>query len=83
MAARIFFRRAAGMKKSGAIIRREAGQLQFLERARRHKWNLRPMLDDLWREFSRFADFFVGGIEFELQRKKFERKRVKAFVLKT
>ena len=56
--------------------RRQTSQFQFLECRRRHGGNLRPMLDHFRREASRFADFPVGGVVLELERKEFEGKGV-------
>ena len=72
MAAGFLLRRAAGMKNGGALFRRNAGKLQFLERASRHGGNLRPMLDHFWRQSARLADFPVGGIVFKLKREQFQ-----------
>ena len=74
MAAGLLLRRAAGMKDGGAFGGRKGGQFQFLERARRHGGNLRPMLDGLRRHAASQADFLVGGIILELEREQFERE---------
>jgi len=68
-------RRAARMEDGGAFHRREAGQLQFLERAGWHGGNLRPLRHHRWRQFARRTDFPVSGIVPELKREQFQRQR--------
>jgi len=77
MAAGLLLRRPAGMKNGGAFTRRETGHFQFLECRCGHGGNSRPMLDHVWREPARFADFPVGGVVFELELKQFQRERIK------
>ena len=72
MPAWTLFRRAAGMEYRGAFHRLQTGQIQFLECRCRHSRNLRPMFDNSRRKATRFADFPVGSVVFELQRKEFE-----------
>ena len=69
MAAGLLLRRAAGMKDGRALLRRDAGQLQFLERRCRHGRNLGPIPDGFRRQFARLTDFAVGKIVFGLKRK--------------
>ena len=75
MAAGLLLRRAAGMEDGGAFGGRKRSQFQFLERARRHGGNLRPVFDSLRRNFPRLADFAVGEVVLELERKQFQRQR--------
>lgn len=79
MAARFLFRRAAGMEDGGGFIRRETGQVQFLECDGRHGGNLRPMFNNLRRDSARLANCPVGGIVFELEREQFQREFVEIF----
>lgn len=72
MPAGFLLRRAAGMKNGGALLRRNAGKLQFLERRRRHGGNLCPVFDRLWRATARPADFPVGGVAFKLKREQLQ-----------
>ena len=72
MPAGLLFRSATGMKYSGSLLRRNTGKIQFLERAGRHDWDLRPMLDPFWRQFARFADFAIGGVVIKLKREQFQ-----------
>jgi hypothetical protein len=75
------------MENRGAFAWRQTGQFEFLERGGGHSRNLLPMLDDSRRKTprlrfatarqARFADFPVGGVVLELERKEFERKLVK------
>ena len=74
MQAGLLFRRAAGMKNGGALVRREAGQFQFLERTRRHGGNVCPIFDGVWRDLVRLADFPVGGVVRELEREQLQRE---------
>ena len=62
MAAGLLLRRAAGMKDGGALVGWNAGKFQFLERARWHGGDLRPMLEDFRSQSTRFTDFPIGGI---------------------
>ena len=74
MAAGLLPRCAAGMKNGGALFRWKARKLQFLERGGGHGGNLCPMPDDIWRQTTRLANCPIGGVVFELEREKFERK---------
>jgi len=82
MTARFLFCRAAGMKNRGAFVRRDARKFQFLERARRHGGDLRPVLNDLRRHSPRPANLLVGGIVLELQREKLESEFIKLIALR-
>jgi len=82
MPARLLLRRAAGMKNRRPFVRRERSKFQFLECARRHEWNLRPMFDNFRPQLSCFTNFSIGEIVFELQRKQFQRKFVEFRVLR-
>ena len=83
----LLFRRTAGMENRSAFRGRQTGQFQFLERRRRHGGDLCPMFDNSRRKVARlryatarqacFADFPVGGVMLELQRKEFEGEPVK------
>src|SRR5208282_4212994 len=74
VAAGPLLRRPAGMENGGPFVWRQTGQFQFLERRCGHDGDLRPMLDHVWLETARFADFSIRGVVFELQREEFERQ---------
>ena len=77
MAAGLLFRRAAGMENRAALVRRQTRQFQFLERRCRHGGNLRPMFNDSRRKIASLANFPVGSIVLELQRKELDGEPVK------
>src|SRR5664280_2265590 len=79
VAAGFLLRRAAGMKDGGALVRREAGEFQFLERAGWHGRNLRPAFYNCRRQLAGRTDFAVGGIIFELECEQFQREFVEVF----
>ena len=76
MPAGFLLRRAAGMKNGGALVRRDARQVQFFEHARRHGGNLRPVFDRLRCASARPADFPVGGVVRELEGEKLQREGI-------
>ncbi len=69
--------RAAGMKDSITLFRRNARKLQFLECRCWYRGNLGPVLHDSRCKAPRFADFSISGVVLELECEKLERKRVK------
>ena len=69
------------MENGDAFLRWNAGKLQFLERRCGRGRYPRPMFDLAGCQTTRFADFPVGGVVFELEREEFEGKRVKFFIV--
>jgi len=67
---------STGMKSESALLNRQAREFQFLKSSRRHRRDLAPVFDGLWRGTSSVADFAIGKIVLKLKSEKFKSQGV-------
>ena len=72
MAAWTLFRRATGMKDARSVRRRQAGQIQFLERRRGNGGDLRPVRNLARCGATSLREVSIRRVAGKLQREQFE-----------